>query len=553
MLENICVKNIGLVENINIDFNEESTMFSGETGAGKSMLLSSLLLLLGERSDSNTIRQGSTQASITAVWNISNHYELHQWLEERSIIHDGVELLIRRNIKQNGRNQCYIQDQSLTVKEMGECMEFLCEIHTQHEHQSLFKSSAQLLIIDKFAGIRDRVEIFSKAFQTYNEKLRQYTQAQENEHARIRELDYLEFAAQEIANSHIILEEDEKIIEELRSVSNLETITELWQKIDGILYEESGVLSGIRKVFVALGQLDSLQSGITKYYERMDSILIELDDIVDELRSEKDKISQLDTEAIVRLENRLLLLEGLKQKYGKSLVQVSDFQYSAESKIALLKNFEEKKGHRAQELELEYKKLQKESIDISNIRKDAAIHFAEEVNVVLHQLAMEKAVFSVQIESRDIEKQGIDDVRFFISSNTGEIASPLIKIASGGELSRIMLAIKVVSSRNVSLQTLVLDEVDAGIGGNTAKVLAQYLYELARNTQIICVTHLPMVAACARTHYKVYKFEENNRTKVDITLLQNIDRIKELSRMIVGNEDDILAQNQSKKILSHYL
>ena len=552
MLEQIHIQNLGLVENATIEFDSNVTIFTGETGAGKSMLLSALLLLQGDKASDSTLRYGANQAIISSIWNITTNKAIKVWLEEKSIEYDATEIQIRRVIKANKRSQCFIQGVSVSLKELSECVGFLCEIHTQHEHQALFSTTSQLAIIDRYAGIEPQVIKFNQLLQSYEHNTRVLRKNKTDAQERARELDYLKFAVSEIEENNIQVKEDIHIMEELQVVSHADEIITIWNNIHNICNDETGVQIQLEEMYGYLSNLTELQPSIQEYGDRLNSMLLELKDLVVALKRESDSVEHLPPNKIMSLETRLSLLEHLKKKYGDSLEKVIRFCDDAKEKILYLENYDHNAEALQQKLVKDRAVLEQEALVISNIRKDNILSFSDEVNAVLDKLAMGNSCFSIELVQRDIKINGIDDVVFYMSPNKGIQKFPLIKIASGGELSRIMLAIKVISSKYEALQTLVLDEVDAGLGGHTARVLAQYLHKLGMNTQVICVTHLPIVAACARTHYCVKKQELDELVSVMVSRLGNDLRIQEIARMISGKEDDILAQNQAEQFLLLY-
>lgn len=553
MLEHIHIQNIGLVEEVSIDFCKNITMFSGETGAGKSMLLSSVLLLMGGKTNKNTVRSGASQANVSSEWNIANNSEVKKWLAQKDIECEGDVIQLRRSIKTNGRSQCFIEGVPFTLKEMGECMNLMCEVHAQHEHQKLFNINVQLRIIDRFAGINDRVDDFTQRLTAYKKKEKMFLQSVQDEETRLRDIDYLEFAVQEIEGAKIQKNEDETLSDELNRASNMEHIMELWKQLDALLMGDGGASDMLKDVAHVLSDLDDLQTDLSELNERLSSARIEIDDIAYTLKQREENLVYLEPDKLQKIESRLSLLEGLKKKYGGTLEHVLEFKEQSEEKLEMLKNYDKDKSKLEEELKFEKKALVQEAREISEIRKKEAETFAEEVNQILQRLAMSAANFYIHFhENNSINAQGIDKIEFYISSNKGEKHYPLAQIASGGEMSRIMLAIKVVSSKKDSLETLLLDEVDAGIGGNTARVLGEYLYQLGTNTQIICVSHLPVIVAAAHVHFKVDKQEMDDRTKIFVSKLNDDERILELARMISGQPREATAQNQAREFLKLY-
>ncbi len=560
MLEKLSIQNIGLVEKADIDFGSALTAFTGETGAGKSMLLSSLLILFGAKVGAHTIRHGETRAEVCAQWNIENMQHVKAWLGEKSL--ECEDVLVLRCVLQHGKKkQCFIQGTLVSSVQLGECMNVLCEIHAQHEHQNLFKSREQCKILDAYAGISAKQEQFSKDLLTYRKKKEQWRKLCESEEQAKQEMEYLRFAVNEIEEAQMSHGEDVRVNEELIIQSNAQDIARLLSQAQRSVRteseEETSMYSLYNTLVEALRNLQKYNARTADTIKRIDSAMVEISDAVDEINALYGNKADEQRFDIPALEERLATIEILKKKYGGSLESVFSFLHEARAKLTTEEHLHQNKEGMFEELREESVRLMQEADALHEARVEAAQAFSQQVNEVLHILAMNTADFCVAVpdlekERRTLNPLGYDDVSFLIRSNTGEPYMPIAKGASGGELSRIMLAIRVVGKSEARIQTLILDEIDAGIGGKTAVQVAHYLAKLAHKTQIICVTHLPVIAAAAKLHYYVYKKGEKGRTCVLVEPIGEDVRLQEIARMLVGNEHDVLAHNQAQSLLQSF-
>ncbi len=574
MLERLEIQNLGIVGHVSLELKQGFTIFTGETGAGKSLLLSSLLLLSGTKADASYIKTNAEQAFIYSEWNIEQNTVALRWLEERGV--DAPENLvhIRRVLKRKGRGQCFIQGAQVSVQELAEFFSYLCEIHTQHEHQSLFKQSEQTRIFHSFAKIDPLLRDYTQLSTQLSRDVQSLKQGDTQKEAFAREVDYLSYAIQEIENARLQDKEDETVLSQIQKISHAQETQELWNDFFQCLdAEEIGVLSLLNRGKTIIESLRQRDKDLDPIAQRLKSLLIEYEDVLESSKIHKKEEEDGNTRSLTELEQRLSLIEGLKKKYGKTIVDIRGYQSNAQKRLVEIENYEYDEGEIKKRIFAVFRKLFILSKEIYQKRHGISEHFSSQVNAILHHLAMPSAVFAVfqkktefmqLCESKSVDTLSEEELEtllfnhslkllapidFVIQTNRGEASSLLSKIVSGGELSRIMLAINIVGRAQGKQETLILDEVDAGLGGKTALALATYLFELSREQQIICVSHLPTVAAVAQEHFYVHKEEVDATTTVGIKNLQGEQREKELARMLVGNEEDVLAIQQAKKLL----
>lgn len=572
MLERLEIKNLGLVDALSLDFTEGLTVFTGETGAGKSLLLSSVLLLSGARADAALIKKGRDAAHIYSEWNVKKNARALLWLEKHGMEAEEGIVGIRRIIKRKGRGQCFIQGSSVTAQELAVFYETLCEIHAQHEHQALFRTSQQTRIFDSYAKLD--LEKYAKLTAGLKADIQKFKNADTEKEALTRELDYLHYAVKEIEDARIQDNEDETLLEEINTISHAEEIKMLWNRFFQGIEQEGSALFLLEQGKSTLQSLSSLQKELEPLSERYESVLLEIRDIVDSLGGYKDGLEDIASDALATLEQRLSLIEGLKKKYGKSIAQVQEFYHKTLQRIEDIEAHSHDEKALAERIVTNFKELFALSTTIRKHRSAAAQKFEQGINAILHKLAMPYAEFEVRQSTTPLFAQCskisetmsneallelalkepivmLAPIEFFIRANRGEEAGKLSKIASGGELSRIMLAITIVGKTPNTEETLVLDEVDAGIGGKTGLSLAAYLQDIAKLQQILCVTHLSTVAAAAKQQILVQKVETDQGATIKLERLRAAMRKKELARMLVGNEEDELALQQAEKLLQN--
>ncbi len=585
MLQYLHIKNLGLVEEASLDFERGFTVFSGETGAGKSMLLSSLLLLSGSKGDESIVRQGADATLIVTEWNISKNIQAQKWLEDHAFSLEDDTVNVRRIVKRKGRTQCFIQGTIVSLQELSQFFSLICEIHAQHEHQSLFKVAKQTGIIYEFAAIEQLFEQYRVLLTQLTSLVRKNLKQNTNKESLARELDYLQYATKEIDDAALLENEDEELMQKIYALSNIEEMKSLWNEFFQYMEAETvGAIPLLEKSKMVLETISAYQKDVQPQQQQLESILFESKDVIASLQFQLDRVNDSEQSNIFDIEARLSLIEGLKKKYGASIGAIRNFYETSQTRIHEIQTMEQDKELLPKQIIALFKELFNISSIICEKRDSAILKFQEKINDVLHSLAMPHAYFEIRTKQSSLfetyskEKDTLDDaalfdiimnnkpsliepIEFYIRTNKGMNSDTLSKIASGGELSRVMFAITVVGKQGVVLsgnedtekdtfqKTLILDEVDAGLGGKTAVSLAQYLKNIAQQYQIICVTHLPIIAASAQHHILVQKMERDTTTIVRLELIENVQRKREIARMLVGNDNDELALQQAEKLL----
>ena len=537
MLEHLEIKNYALIENLSVDFSQGFNVITGETGSGKSIILGALGLLMGEKADTSAIRNGADEIVINAVLSVPPEHEILPWLLEKGVEPEDGALYIKRTVKASGRSMIYVQGQLFMRQDLCHLADSLIDMHGQSEHQSLLHTDKQRKILDSYAKNDALLASCAESYKSLSHLILQKDElGSQLEEAR-RQEDYLKFALDEIESAKVVdLYEDDALSEKVKILSQFESIyenvtlcTDQLKEAVGLLYNASGFCSKAAKK----------DSKLSDFTARIESSRIELDDISEGLR---DYLSSVDfsQDAINNMQDRLALLQKLKRKYGPTLEKVIAFGQKAKESIELSQNFEDKLAECDKAISLEKKKFDEICSSLTASRKSSASQLEKGICSVLRVLGMPNAQFSIEVSPLEKANSfGSDAVSFVISANPGEPMKEIKAIASGGELSRVMLALKTVLASSDSIQTQVFDEVDSGIGGSVALSLAQCIEDLAQKKQVIAITHLASIASKADTQMVVSKNVVEGRTYTHLKVVSGEDRVHEIARMLSGDESSV--------------
>lgn len=543
MLEHLSVRDFALIDSAEIDFTPGFIVFSGETGAGKSLMVGAIGFLFGNRADTQVIRDGAMECSVSGVISIANNEAAKSWLKTKDMDTEDGTVVIRRGLKASGRSYAYIQNQAVTRADLNEFTALLADMHGQHEHQSLLEPENHRSILDNFALTDEDIAEYRSLYDAYAALVKSYRQHRDDAEKRSRETELLNYEIEEIRQVRIKQNEDEELLAEEKILSQFEKLfSTIKGAADVLATAESGsLLPSLRK---ALGELHSavqIDPHIKEYHDRLENAYYEMEDISQALSSYLDTI-RFDPQRLEEVENRLSELKKLKKKYGPSL---KDVLLRLENNIQRLQGFENWENNKAK-LEKEISELKPKVLaaaeKLSEKRKKQGEILSRHVEQILAELGMPQARLTIAVEKLLSEQgkpvltpTGFDTVEFMIAPNPGESEKPLAKIASGGELSRIALALKSVLTAGDFIETLIFDEIDTGIGGAVAVAVSKYLKELAFRRQVLCVTHLASIAAKADTHFRVEKDVVEGRTHTRIKRLEGREREEEIARMLSGD------------------
>ncbi|MDO4305530.1 MAG: DNA repair protein RecN [Eubacteriales bacterium] len=538
MLAHLHVKNLALIEEIEVEFGPGLNILTGETGAGKSILLGSMQLILGSKISRSMIRENASYALVELLFEVENP-KAGQALRELDILPEEGQVLLSRKIM-DGRSINKINGETCTVSQMKAAASCLLDIHGQHEHQSLLYPEKQLEILDAYGKERilPEKEKVKAAYQEYRKCIKALKDLDMDEEQRNREKAFLEFEIQEIESARLTAGEDEELEKLYRKLSNGKKIVEALQTVHGLTgYDGENGAGEI--IGSALREL----SRVTEYdpdLEGMESSLQEIDALVNdfnrEISSYLDELT-FDDETFFETEQRLDLINGLKAKYGQQIEGILAYQQKQQQKLENLLKFEENFLEAKENLAKAEKCLEKASQDLSKIRQEYSRQLTEQVIEGLRDLNFLDVNFDIQFQRKSsYTEKGFDEVEYVISTNPGETLKPLGKIVSGGELSRIMLALKAILADRDQIETLIFDEIDTGISGRTAQKVSEKMAVIGRHHQVLCITHLPQIAAMADTHFEIEKHLKDSETITEIHPLYGDDCLRELARLLGGAE-----------------
>ncbi len=555
MLSELNIKNFALIDELNIEFQSGFSVLTGETGAGKSIILDALDILMGARAYKEVIRTEQSSAYIEALFYPDKKEEIDEILSENGVSTEDEMLLISREINQDGRNKGRINGQLVTVSLIQDIAPYLVDIHGQHEQQSLLDEDTHLMILDQY--IKNDIKDLKREVEDYFSEIKKVNNKLNNididEQSRARKIDLYQFQIDEISKANLEVGEDESLFKKYKKLSNLEEIYALCGEIESFInaedYNQQGMMDQVGHYMKDLEEYTEYDDSLADFHQSLKNIYYELQELSFSL---DDYIStvEFDKNELSKIEERLDLINRLKRKYGDSIQEILDYKSALEEKLSELKNQEKIIDELQNKLKKLKKQYDKKAQKLSNIRKKEAEKFESDLKNELKDLAMEKARLKVDFKQASRSAEGIDDVKFMISTNPGEDLKPLSKIISGGELSRIMLGFKNIMADIDRVETIVFDEVDKGIGGKTAQKLAEKLYRISNKRQVICVSHLPQVASMGDNHYYINKV--TTKEKKTVTNIQKLDKkeiIEELARMLGGVKLTDTTKNHAREML----
>ncbi len=562
MIQELDIRNYALIDRVKIDFSKGLNILTGETGAGKSIIIGAVGLILGERTSSDVIRTGADSAVVRATIDISSNPHVSSILSKTDLQNEDDKnlLILSREITQNGRSRCWINDRTATTNVLREIGDYLIDIHGQHEHQTLFRKEKHLEFLDDFGDLRQYRRKIAELYDLLQKQQMEYEQLLHDRDEKLRQKELLEFQLKELEDAKLTEGEEEKLLRERQLLNSAEQIFELSNNIYERLYGSEkpsfmpvlDILKSIRSDFIKLQQIDPK---LAEIQSRFENTIYELEDIARYVLDYHDNV-EFNPRRLSEIESRLDLLYRLKRKYLKDSVggliaykkkvkqDLEDISFSSTKIDNLKKDIQETRNTAC-----------KIALEISKQRRYHAERLKKLIEKELSDLGMEKTIFEVQITQNELRSadgifieydgkkyqlnaDGIDQAEFLISPNVGEELKPLTKIASGGEISRIMLALKAVlaTGTSISPDTMIFDEIDTGIGGRIAEIVGKKLKELSKSRQVICITHLPQIASLADSHCRVQKRTIGERTVIEVQKLNDDEVVSEVARMLAGEK-----------------
>lgn len=557
MLEELKVRNYALIDDLSVSFAEGFNVLSGETGAGKSLLIDALSLALGVKAKSEAVRDGAEEAEVVAIVRVEPSQELTEWINHYSIEPEDGIMIIRRTLKSNGRGSATVQAVPVTRKALTELASLLVDIHGQHEHQSLFNVASHRKLLDRFAGLEAQVNAFSKDFAKLNDLIGRIEELNVQEGQMSRESDYLIFAVKEIESLNLKLDEEDRLFRRQKVLARHEDLARyLESALENSLESRGGALSQLRRSREDLNGAAGIVVELNDLLKRLDSAFFEIEDIVEEIRKCRNE-ADFNPAELVEIDERLAKIRNLEKKYAlSSIADILGFVEKSKKRIEEFENTEDERRKLSALKSTLQESLRKSAAHISSERSKAALLLEQKTKEHLQALGMKDACFRISLDSRKNEagkalmgSRGIDEIEFLLSANRGEADKPLRSVASGGELSRVMLALKSVLSESDPVPTMIFDEVDSGIGGEVARSVGDHLQKLSLKKQVFCITHLASIAVFAHNHLQVVKETVNKRVVTRIRKVEGESRVQEISRMLAGDTEDTVSLDHAARLL----
>lgn len=548
MLEELRIRNFAIIDEIHLKFQEGLNIFTGETGAGKSIIVDAIELIVGGRAEPEMVRTGFEESEIEAYFNIKKEKEIKGKLKENDLFSDD-ELILRRVISKTGKSRAFVNGKAVPVSLLKEIGRSLVDIHGQHQHQSLLNPESHIDFLDAFGGISELRVKFSQLYYEWIKIKEEIHRLKEDEKAKAEKIDFLTFQIRELEQANLEPDEEEKLKAEREILTHSEKFISFTSEGIENLYSKDGsvleVLSALKKKAEELARIDP---GMQEIVSLLADSVVQLGEVVSFLQKYSNKFN-FDPARLDEIESRLALIGRLKKKYGESIQKILERLDELKKELERI----ESAGDKLVELEKSerelYRTMTEESEKLSKEREETSKKLKKGIESELKALGMEKAKFEIKIMKGDFTPSGADSVEFLLSTNPGEEIKPLAMVASGGELSRIMLALKNVLAGYSGVPVLIFDEIDTGIGGAVAEVVGRKLREVSKNHQVLCVTHLPQIACYANSHFYVSKEEEKGRTITRVKLLEKAERIDELARMLSGVELTRKSKEYAKELL----
>jgi DNA repair protein RecN (Recombination protein N) len=555
MLRFLRIEHLAVIDAVQVEFEPGLNVLTGETGAGKSMLVEAVGLLMGGRAAADLIRTGESQASVQAIFELGGLTPSPRGRTPApSPGSDAREVIVRRDVNAQGRSRAFIDDALVTAAALGDRTSPLVELHGQHEHQTLLDPQSHLLMLDEFAGLASPREAVTDAYRRWKQLQSQFETFQMDERERAARVDLLKFQVGELEKARLRAGEDEELETTRRVLSSADKLQRLCTEAYAALYDsDEAALARLATVWKRVAELADVDPVFLPHVEARDAIKSQLEDLALTLRGYRENIDASPAR-LQEVEDRLALVERLKRKYGPTLADAIARQQMLSQQLSALENADERRAGLEAECGAARNVFLSRARDLSRKRREAAKGFAGNIQNLLIELAMGRTQFEIRFESEVTEsawsESGIDIAECYLSANVGEEPRPLARIASGGELSRVMLAIRTLTAADSPGKTLIFDEIDAGIGGRIADVVGKKLRRIGETFQVLCITHLPQIAAAGHVHFQISKSVTNGRTETTVVRLNDAERVEEVARMIGGAAPTEAARAAARELLS---
>ncbi|CAK4066867.1 MULTISPECIES: DNA repair protein RecN [Vibrio] len=538
MLAHLSVNNFAIVKSLQLELSKGMTTITGETGAGKSIAIDALGLCLGGRAEASMVRQGEEKTEVSAAFSLENNIHATRWLEDNDLL-DGSDCILRRIINKEGRSRAFINGSPVPLSQLKSLGQLLINIHGQHAHHQLMKSDYQMAMLDQYAGHTNLLKSTRNAYQTWRQADNNLKQLKENSAANLAQKQLLEYQIKELNELSIGEDEYEELEQEHKRLSNSGELASTCQQAIELIYEgeEVNALGILQSANHSLIQLAELDDKLAELPNMVAEAIIQLEEANSELRNYLDNID-VDPGRMAYVEERFSKVMSIARKHHVMPEELFQHHQDLLAQIEALDCSDEKLDALEQEVEAKYQAFLVAAEKLHKSRGRYAKELNKLITASMHELSMEKAQFSIEVNNEGTHPSplGMDSVCFVVSTNPGQPMQPIAKVASGGELSRISLAIQVITAQKVDTPSLIFDEVDVGISGPTAAVVGRMLRKLGESTQVLCVTHLPQVAGCGHQQLFVAKQTKAGKTETQMNSLNDDQRISELARLLGGSQ-----------------
>lgn len=551
MLQELSIKDFAIIDEIQISFQPKMTVLTGETGAGKSIIIDALGLLAGGRGSTEFIRKGEKKAIIQGLFTLPREANTYNILEEYGIDSEDGQIILQRDLYRGGRNICRINGMMVNLATLRKVGETLIDIHGQNEHQELMKPENHIDLLDEYdkktSQLRNQYQV---VYQNYRKLKLSMEKKEADEKAWAQRLDMLNFQVKEIEEAGLKINEEDELVEEKNKLDNFQAIHDALELSYQILSgEKIDVVGNLGNAMNELSDVSDLSENLQEINTKISDAFYSLEDAARDISDELDSM-EWNGERLNEIEERLELIHQLKRKYGDTIEDILHYHSRIEKELREMENAEQNSEKQERQLSEALEKVKELAIKLSKQRKKSAKKLEKMIHEQLSALYMDKAVFEVKcLNNSKLYSKGIDKVEFYIQTNPGEEMGPLAKIASGGELSRIMLALKTIFSQKMGVTSIIFDEVDTGVSGRVAQAIAEKISQISNNSQVLCITHLPQVAAIADNHYYISKSVNDGRTETSLKELDEKQKIREIARMLSGSEITELTLKHAEELI----
>lgn len=551
MIKKLSVSNYTLIDELHIDFSAGFSVITGETGAGKSIILGALSLILGQRADLKSLRRSDEKAVIEGVFDIAS-YHLRDFFDENELDYDEGECILRREILPSGKSRAFINDTPVSLAQLKSLGEQLIDIHSQHQNMLLADSRFQLRVVDTMAGDAALLADYREHYRRWRERLQAYTRLQEENRSGREEEDYLRYQLAQLDEAHLQEGEQEELEAELQTLQHAEEIKNELAVLQEFLHaEETGVVSLLNATLSRMRALSRLYPEVDEWAGRLESDYIDLKDIASTVDRSQENLN-MDPERLAWVENRLDTYYSLQQKHRlASAAELLALRDSFAERLTRIENYDEELAalkHEVDEAESQVRNLAEQ---LTRVRRQSAANISSTLTERVKPLGMPHLQFEIEVSPRpQFDETGGDAIRFLFSANKNQPLQPVSEVASGGEISRLMLSLKALVAHAMALPTIVFDEVDTGVSGEIADKIARIMRDMSRCMQVISITHLPQVAAWGQTHYRVYKSDTATATATHLVRLTDSERVEEIARMLSGSSLTAAALDNARELLN---